>query len=173
MLRAALIAKTWKQFQRPSTGEWINKLCYNQSKWILFSKKKGWITHTCNNMGESILCWVKTARSKTGCILHDSIYIKFKKMQTSLVVQWIRILLSAQGTRVQPLVQEDTTCCGATKPVCHNYWARVPRARALQQEKPLQWKALTSQWRVAPACRNWRKPSHNNEDPVQCSQKFL
>ena len=28
-----------------------------------------------------------------------------------------------QGTRVQALVREDPTCCGATKPVSHNYWA--------------------------------------------------
>ena len=40
---------------------------------------------------------------------------------TSLVAQWLRIRLPMQGTRVQALVQEDPTCCGATKPVCHNY----------------------------------------------------
>ena len=26
-----------------------------------------------------------------------------------------------EGTVVQSLVQEDPTCCKATKPVCHNY----------------------------------------------------
>ena len=40
----------------------------------------------------------------------------------SLVVQWLRIHLPMQGTRVWSLVQEDPTCCGATKPVHHNYW---------------------------------------------------
>ena len=40
---------------------------------------------------------------------------------TSLVVQWLKICLPMQGTRVRDLVQEDSTCCGATKPVCHNY----------------------------------------------------
>ena len=40
---------------------------------------------------------------------------------TSLVAQWLRICLPVQGTQVQALVQEDPTCCGATKPVCHNY----------------------------------------------------
>ena len=70
-----------------------------------------------------------------------------------------------QGTRVQALVQ-DPTCQGATKPVSHNYWAcplepashnywaLVPRARALQQEKPLQWEARAAQQRVAPARHN-------------------
>ena len=36
--------------------------------------------------------------------------------RTSLVVQWLRIRLPMQGTRVQSLVQEDSTCCQATKP---------------------------------------------------------
>ena len=40
---------------------------------------------------------------------------------TSLVAQWLRIRLPAQGTRVRTLVREDPTCRGATKPVRHNY----------------------------------------------------
>ena len=40
---------------------------------------------------------------------------------TSLVVQWLRICLPMQGTRVRALVQEDPTCRGATKPMHHNY----------------------------------------------------
>ena len=39
----------------------------------------------------------------------------------SLVVQWLRIHLPMKGTWVQFLVQEDSTCHRATKPVCHNY----------------------------------------------------
>ena len=39
----------------------------------------------------------------------------------SLVAQWLRICLPMQGTRVRVLVWEDPTCCGATKPVSHNY----------------------------------------------------
>ena len=38
-----------------------------------------------------------------------------------LVVQCLRIHFVRQGTLVQSLVQEDSTCPGATKPVCHNY----------------------------------------------------
>ena len=41
----------------------------------------------------------------------------------SLVVQWLRIRLTMQGTRVRALVREDPTCRGATKPVSHNYRA--------------------------------------------------
>ena len=43
--------------------------------------------------------------------------------RTSLVAQWLRTCLPMQGTGVRALVQEDPTCCGATKPVRHNYWA--------------------------------------------------
>ena len=38
-----------------------------------------------------------------------------------------------QGTWVQFLVQENPTCCQATKPMCH-----TPEACALQQEEPQQ-----------------------------------
>ena len=30
-----------------------------------------------------------------------------------------------QGTWVQSLVWEDSTCSGTTKPMCHQYWART------------------------------------------------
>ena len=43
--------------------------------------------------------------------------------RASLVAQWLRICLPMQGTWVWALVWEDPTCRGATKPVCHNYWA--------------------------------------------------
>ena len=45
------------------------------------------------------------------------------KAWASLVVQWLRICLPMQETQVQALVQEDPTCCRATKPVSHNYSA--------------------------------------------------
>ena len=41
--------------------------------------------------------------------------------RASLVVQWLRICLPMQGTRVRALVWEDPTCRGATRPVSHNY----------------------------------------------------
>ena len=36
---------------------------------------------------------------------------------------WIRICLPMQGTWVQSLVREDSTCHGETKFLCHNYWS--------------------------------------------------
>ena len=41
---------------------------------------------------------------------------------TSLVIQWLRICLPIQGAWVQSWVREDSTCCGATRPMCPNYW---------------------------------------------------
>ena len=108
-------------------------------------------------------------------------YNKSKQGGASLVAQWLRIHLPVQGTWVRVLVQEDPTGRGATKPMCHNYWAcalepvshnywarepqllslrattteaHAPRARAPQQEKQLQWEADALQQRVAPARRN-------------------
>ena len=37
--------------------------------------------------------------------------------------QWLRIHLPVQGTWVQSLAREDSTCRGAAKPMCHSYWA--------------------------------------------------
>ena len=47
--------------------------------------------------------------------------IKTTMKGASLVVQWLRIRLPMQGTHVRSLVRDDPTCCGATKPVRHNY----------------------------------------------------
>ena len=61
-------------------------------------------------------CWNSVGNKE----LHDfKIYIH----RTSLMVQWLRIHLPMQGTQVWSLVWKDSTCLGATKPMCHNYWA--------------------------------------------------
>ena len=92
----------------------------------------------------------------------------------SLVAQWLRICLPMQGTWVRALVREDPTCRGAAGPVSHNYWACASEACAPQQERPRQWEARAPRWRVAPARRNWRKPSHRNEDPTHWKiNKFI
>ena len=39
--------------------------------------------------------------------------------QASLVVQWLRVHLLMQGTRVRAPVREDPTCRGAAGPVSH------------------------------------------------------
>ena len=70
------------------------------------------------------------------------------KRGTSLVAQWLRIRL--QGTRVRALVREDPTCRGATKPVRHNYWAHVPRARAPQQREATAMRSLHTATKSSP-----------------------
>ena len=57
-----------------------------------------------------------------------SLLKKRRVFWTSLVVQWIRRDLPMQGTLVQSLVWEDSTCCRITKPICHIY--RSPHSRA-------------------------------------------
>ena len=71
----------------------------------------------------------------------ESVWLK--TVGTFLVVQWLRIRLPMQGTLVQALVQEDPTCRGATKPMCHNYRAcalepKSHNLRALEPHAPQQ-----------------------------------
>ena len=56
--------------------------------------------------------------SKIGTVYFS---LKYIYIGASLVVQWLRICLPMQGTRVQALVWEDPTCRRATRPVSHNY----------------------------------------------------
>ena len=58
--------------------------------------------------------------------------------RTSLVVQWLRIHLPMQGTRVQSLVQEDATCFWATKPM-HHILSQCSSAQELQLLSPCAW----------------------------------
>ena len=77
------------------------------------------------------------------------------KAGASLVVQWLRIRLPMQKTWVRSLVREDPTCCGATKPTRHNYWAC-----ALEPGSHNYW----SPWALEPVLSNRR--SHCNEKPM-------
>ena len=88
---------------------------------------------------------------------------------TSLLAQWLRILLPIQGAQVQSLVFEDFTGHRAKKPICHNDWVCAPnylshsgsRARAPQQGSGLCWlqlqKGFTQQRRPSAAKK---KSSH-------------
>ena len=70
-----------------------------------------------------------------------------------------------QGTWIQSLIWEDSTCCEATEPVHPKYWGH-----ALQQKQPLQWEAHAPQGGAALARCDWRKPAHDNKNPVQPKQ---
>ena len=53
---------------------------------------------------------------------HWMVVIKKTDNRVFLVVQWLRIRLPLQGIWVWNLVQEDSTCHRAIKPMHHNYW---------------------------------------------------
>ena len=106
---------------------------------------------------------------------------------TSLVAQWLRIRLPTQGTWVRSLVREDPTRHGATKPVCHNYWACAlgPASHNYWARAP----QLLSPCALGPACRNYwprvlqllkpvclepmlcNKRSHHNEKPMHRNEE--
>ena len=91
----------------------------------------------------------------------------FKISRTSLVAQWLRIHLPMQGTQVQSLVREDPTCCRATKPVHHNYWAC-----ALEPASHNYWThvlQLLKPPRLQPVLHN--KRSHLSEKPAHCNEE--
>ena len=60
-------------------------------------------------------------------------YSRIRIVWVSLVVPWLRLCLTAQGTPAQPLAGEDPTCCRATKPVHHDDFAD-----GLQLMKPVR-----------------------------------
>jgi len=106
--------------------------------------------------------------------LEEIIIIKVNShLWTSLVVQWLRIRLSMQGTRVLFLVREDPTCCRATESAHHKVTepemdprdtaaeAHSPRARA-PQEKPPQ---LNEEEPLL--ATNRESPRAANRDPAQ------
>ena len=80
----------------------------------------------------------------------------------SLVVLWLRICFAVPGTLTWPLVPEDPTCLGATKPISHNYWANAlgPTSHTywnqpaletvLCNERPPQWETHTPQLESSP-----------------------
>ena len=85
--------------------------------------------------------------------MHISLFKKLDYFWTSLVGQWWRIHLPVQGTWVWSLVQEDPTCCKATKPVYHNYWASGLESESCSLWSPCAW-SLCSVTRKATAMRS-------------------
>ena len=86
-------------------------------------------------------------------IMHISLFKKLDYFWTSLVGQWWTIHLPVQGTWVWSLVQEDPTCCRATKPVYHNYWASGLESESCNLWSPCTW-SLCSITRKATAMRS-------------------
>ena len=87
--------------------------------------------------------------------------------QTFLVVQQLGVCLPMQGTWVQSLVFEDSTCCG-NQPLLRDFWAR---ARAPQKEKPRQQKAHEPQPEISPHLPQLGKA--RTATKIQHSQKLI
>ena len=78
---------------------------------------------------------------------------------TSLVVQGLGVCLPKQGAQVRYLVLEDSTCLGATEPVCHNYWAGALQPTSHSYGAHVLW--LPKPSCLEPVFNN--KRSHHNE----------
>ena len=142
--------------------------------WDLSSPTRDW-THTPCTARQSLNHWTTMEVPNAAISLLEiypeeiikQVYKNTNKCRASLVAQWLRIRLPMQGTRVWGLVREDPICHGATKPMCHNYWACVLEpvnynywAREPQLLKPTH---------LEPMLRNKRshrneKPSHHNKE---------
>ena len=59
--------------------------------------------------------------NKFAIIKQIELVVKNSLPRALLVIQWLRIHIAMQGTLVRSLIQKDSTCCGATKPVGHHY----------------------------------------------------
>ena len=111
----------------------------------------------------------KGSDSELGWDEWNTVNLALKKVtsQASLVAQWLRIHLPMQGTWVRALGWEDPACHGATKPMCHNYWARTLEpashnywVRVPQLLKPTRLELLLC-----------NKRSHHNEKPMHCNEE--
>ena len=131
----SVLQRTWHtaEFNKYQMNEWYNpeniSCQMNKLKWLNSEP-----AHTHKRPAE-----IKT------------LFCSKSESRASLVVQWLRICLPMQETRVRALVWEDPTCRGATRPMSHNYWACASEACAQQQERPRQWEARAPRWWVAPA----------------------
>ena len=90
-----------------------------------------------------------------------------KSQGASLVVQWLRVLMSMQGTRVPSPVWEDPKCCRAPEPVRHNYRAHAPWRPCSATTEATRVRNPRTSTKSGPTCPNQRKPVCSSEDPAQ------
>ena len=145
-----IIAKTWKQPRCPSVGEWIGKLWYVQTMEYYSMLKRNELSSHENTWGnlqcilsrkrrQGLPWWRSSWESACQCRGHG--FEPWSGKIPHAVEQ-----LGPWATTTEPVRLEPVLC---NKRARDSEEARAPR------------------WRVAPACRNWRKPSHRNEDPTQ------
>ena len=113
-------------------------------------------------------------------------FVSLSVHELTLVSQRWRIHPPMQEAWARPLAQEEPTCLGTVKPMCHKHWGRAPEpggrncgahelwllkpagptARALQQ-KSLQWEARKPQLECSPCSPQLEKHPSHNEDLAQ------
>ena len=161
------LGKAIRQFLENQTGGWKPSVIRNNFlitvlplPCFIRSSSSAWREQSYHSAGSTTACRERAAQIQRK--LYKSGY-----SGTSLEAQWLRIHLPMLDTRVWSLVREDPTCCGATKPVSHNYWACALEpashnywAHVLQLLKPA---------RLEPVLRN--KRSHCNEKPAHRSEE--
>ena len=87
---------------------------------------------------------------------------------TSLMAQWLTIRLPMQKAQVGSLVQENSTCHGATKPMHAPQLLKPAHLEpTLCNKRSRCNKKPCTAPRAAPARHNSRKPENSNEDPAQ------
>ena len=120
-----------------------------------------------------VMCEINNVSRRFSSDSTPRIFRSFKRknknliLGTSLMAQWLRICLPVQRTWVPSLVREDSTCHGATKPMCHNYWAC-----ALEPTSHNYWARVPKLLKPAhlePVLCS--KRSHRNEKPTHCNEE--
>ena len=106
--------------------------------------------------GRCNFVWKETSAHNRDAASEPQVTLQKWETQTSLAVQSLGICLPMQGTRVRPLVWEDSTLCWAIKPV---HLEPEVHKRRHRSEKPAPHK-----WKGIPACCNYRNSVCNNED---------
>ena len=88
-----------------------------------------------------------------GILKHS--FVHYESGRDSLVAHYLRIYLAMQKIWSQSLIWKNSTCCGATKPMWHSYWAHVPKLW-----KPESLKTCAVQQRI----HHSEKPGHHNSE---------
>ena len=78
------------------------------------------------------------------------------------MVQWLRIGLPMQGTQVQPLAWEDSTCYKAAKPTRHSH-----RSPCAQTPCSTATGAMAPQLESSPCFLQLERAAHSNKDPAR------
>ena len=118
-------------------------------------------------MGNNKIHWLNGNENTTWQNMWDTGKATLKgKFRASMVAQWLRIHLLMQGTQVQALVWEDPTCHGATKAVCHSYWACTSQLLKPMHREPMLYNKRSH-------CIE--KPAHHNEEqpPLAATRESL